>query len=544
MTDQHDGKSRRRRESSSVEVLVVGAGPTGLLLAGELERRGISCHLIDARSAPLNWDRATVIHPRSLQIFESIGLAERFLAAGCRQRVIKIHSDGKELGMMDLASCGSVYGFNVGLSEEVTENILTDSLHTHGGEVNRGSRLVGLEQQSEGILAEIERDGERYQMEAQWVVGCDGVHSVTREQFGITMEGEDKAKLWAVFDVTMSRWPDTYEGTFVYLDTPPVIMTALPEERWRVYLRPTSEESDLIADARETLRVYLPDSPFVDVENANRFHCHTKVASRFRAGPVFLAGDAAHVCSPTEGHGMNRGLQDAFNLAWKLALVCRGADPVLLDSYEIERKPAAEMVIASGNRFEKNLTMTDPLERANRNQAIRETLAEEKTRHHEIVAETELNVDYSGSRIVFGDRSEVFQAGSRIPDLIEVETRGRGRCRLVELTQRAGHTLLLIAGDDADGAELAKLDAAVGGLIADAELFEAAFSFALKSHVGADIGEIGRAEADLLGVNGVTLFAVRPDGYVGLRADTDHVQALHRYRRLILEGTRETASAA
>jgi 2-polyprenyl-6-methoxyphenol hydroxylase-like FAD-dependent oxidoreductase len=536
MTDQQDGKR--------VEVLIVGAGPTGLLLAGELERRGISCHLIDARPAPLNWDRATVIHPRSLQIFEAMGLADRVLAAGCRQRVIKIHSDGKQLGMMDLAFCGSVYGFNVGLSEEVTENILTDYLRAHGGEVNRSSRLIGLAQQPEGVLAEIERDGVRYQMNAQWVVGCDGVHSATREQFGIAMAGEEKAKLWAVFDVTMSPWRDTYEGTFVYLDTPPVILTALPKERWRVYLRPTSEESDLIADAMGTLTTYLPDSSFVEVENPNRFHCHTKVATRFRAGPVFLAGDAAHVCSPTEGHGMNRGLQDAFNLAWKLALVCKGADPVLLDSYEIERKPAAEMVIESGNRFEKNLTMTDPVERANRNQAIRETMAEEKTRHHEIVAETELNVDYSGSPIVWGDGSGGLAAGNRLSDMMEVKTLARGRCRLVELTQRVGHTLLLVAGGGADDAKLVELDATVRDFAAQGELFEAAFTFALQADSNADIGEIGKAEAGELGVGGVTLFAVRPDGYVGLRADKDHVQALKRYRGLILEGTREAFSAA
>jgi len=241
---------------------------------------------------------------------------------------------------------------------------------------------------------------------------------------------------------------------------------------------------------------------------------------------------------------MNRGIQDAFNLAWKLALVCRGADPALLDSYEIERKPAAEMVIESGNRFEKNLTMTDPVERANRNQAIRETLAEEKTRHHEIVAETELNLEYSGSGIVFGDQCDVFAAGSRISDLIEVKTLARGRCRLVELTQRVGHTLLLVAGKGPDGEELAKLHAAVGEIAAENELFEAAFSFGLELDPDTDIGEIGRAELALLGVDGITVFAVRPDGYVGLRADKDHVQALKRYRSVILQGTREAVSAA
>ena len=234
-------------------------------------------------------------------------------------------------------------------------------------------------------------------VEARWVGGCDGIRSVTRELCGIGMEGHDIARPWAVFDVTLNDWSETYEANFVYLDVPTVVLTALPEKRWRVYLRPATEESDLAADAAETLRAYAPFASFVDVENPTRFHCHTKVAARFRAGPVFLAGDSAHICSPAEGHGMNCGLQDAFNLAWKLALVCQGADPILLDSYEIERRPAAEMITQSGDNAERNLTMTDPLERASRNQGFREMLAEEKARHHEIVAETELNIDYSSS---------------------------------------------------------------------------------------------------------------------------------------------------
>ena len=139
-------------------VLVVGAGPTGLLLAAELQRRGVPCHLIDARPAPLHWDRATVVHPRSLQIFESLGLSREFLQAGCKQRAVEIHSCGKLLGTMQLSTCGSSYGFNLGLSEEVTESILTDYLRQQGGEVNRSCRLAGLTSHANGILAEIEHD--------------------------------------------------------------------------------------------------------------------------------------------------------------------------------------------------------------------------------------------------------------------------------------------------------------------------------------------------------------------------------------------------
>jgi len=118
-----DGNADRAGDRASV--LVVGAGPTGLLLAAELQRRSVPCHLIDDRPGPLHWDRATVVHPRSLEVFESLGLIRRFLEAGTKQRGVKIYSGGQALGTMDLSTCGSIYGFNLGLSEEVTESILT-----------------------------------------------------------------------------------------------------------------------------------------------------------------------------------------------------------------------------------------------------------------------------------------------------------------------------------------------------------------------------------------------------------------------------------
>ena len=341
-----DGNAERLGRGPAI--LVVGAGPTGLLLASELHRRGVPCHLIDARPAPLHWDRATVVHPRSLEVFESLGLVDSFLDAGCRQRTIKIHAGGQVLGTMDLSTCGSIYGFNLGLSEEVTESILTDYLHQLGGEVIRSSRLVGLTPHPDGVLADIERDGSCYQVAARWVVGCDGLHSPTRELSGIGFEGHDIAKPWAVFDATLQGWTETFEGNFVYLETLPVILTALPGRRWRVYMRPSSPESDLVAEATSIIRPYAPAVSFVDVENPTRFHCHTKVATTFRAGVVLLAGDAAHLCTPAEGHGMNSGLQDAFNLAWKLALVHHGAtNPTLLDSYESDDSTPSEPIFSA-----------------------------------------------------------------------------------------------------------------------------------------------------------------------------------------------------
>jgi 2-polyprenyl-6-methoxyphenol hydroxylase-like FAD-dependent oxidoreductase len=540
-SDKVSAKDDGSVSGARASVLVVGAGPTGLLLASELERRGVRCHLIDARPGPLHWDRATVVHPRSLQIFESLGLAEKFLDAGCRQRVIKIHSRGNLLGTMDLASCGSVYGFNLGVSEEVTERILTDYLETLGGKVNRSSRLTGFEPHAGGVRAEIERDGVPYHLDAQWVVGCDGLHSPTRELSGIGFEGHDIARPWAVFDATARGWADTYEGTFVYLDALPIILTALPGRRWRVYLRPSSEESDLVADAASTLQDYLPAASFIDVENPTRFHCHTKVATKFRSGRVFLAGDAAHLCSPSEGHGMNCGLQDAFNLAWKLALVHHvAADPVLLDSYEIERRPIAERVMKSGDAFEYAQTITDSAEREKRDQDIRAKLADATTLHHEVAAETELIADYCESPIVFGDANSKLAAGKRLPDTIPVQLAGMQPHKLHGIGHRAGHTLLLLAGPSAHIPTLVSLHSVLQKLTADSLLFEAAVALGSGTNLPAQIGRFEPGATDLIGLEGITLLAVRPDGYIGLRADRDHLKALERYGALIGGGSKSS----
>jgi 2-polyprenyl-6-methoxyphenol hydroxylase-like FAD-dependent oxidoreductase len=437
-----------------------------------------------------------------------------------------------------LSSCGSIYGFNVGVSEEVTESILTDYLHQHGGQVNRSSRLIGLTVHPDNrVLAEIERGGNRYHVAARWVVGCDGLHSATRDLSGIGFEGHDIVKPWAVFDTSLQGWADTFEGTFVYLDSLPVILTAIPGHRWRVYLRPSSEDSDLVADAASTLRAYVPSVSFVDVENPTRFHCHTRMATKYRSGPIFLAGDAAHLCSPAEGHGMNCGLQDAFNLGWKLALVHQGAaHEALLDSYEIERRPAAETVTKSGDASEYLLTMADPTERKSRNRTIKATLGDPKTRHHEIVAETELNVDYSRSPVVFGDANSYLAAGHRLPDHVQVQMPEATPSRLHALGQRAGNTLILLGGPAANLSTLLDLHAALQGLVKDSPLFETAVVLSSCANVPDPIGHFEPAAASHLGIGGSTLLAVRPDGYIGLRSDRDHLSALARYAAFIQTG--------
>jgi hypothetical protein len=392
------------------------------------------------------------------------------------------------------------------LSEETTESILTDYLHALGGTVSRSTRLVGANLHSDGVLAEIEQDGYHCRVQAEWIVGCDGVHSRTRELSGIALEGHDIAEPWAVFDATINGWTDEFELNVGYLDSVPVILTALPERRWRVYLRPSSAESDLVDDAVSTVRQYAAAASFINVANPTRFHCSSKVANRFRSGRVLLAGDAAHLCSPAQGHGMNTGLQDAFNLAWKLALVCdHVADSALLDSYEAERRPVAQMVVRSGDITEQGQMLTDRAGRRARDAAIRATFADPAARHSEIVAETELNVDYSASPIVFGGADSGLAAGQRVPNTIPVRS--------------TGHTIVLLRDATTDASAFASLLEASKKVVDGSGIFEAVISVA--------------ADGVLNDRGTTTLLAVRPDGYVGMRTERDHLAALDRYHRLV-----------
>lgn len=502
------------------QVLIVGAGPTGLLLAAELRRRGVDCTLVDARGEPQRWDRATIVHPRTVELLASLGIADRLLEIGVHQWGIRIYSGGERLGELDLAGSGSRFGFNLNVSEEVTERVLTEYLEEQGGTVRRGHELVALEQRGERALATVAHDGGSEEVSAAWVVGCGGLHSPVRELTGIPFEGHDIPRPWAVFDVTLGGWASDLDVNFGFFDQPPVILTPLPGKRWRAYLRPTAPDSDLVAEAAAVIGRYDPGAELLEIEHPRRFHCHTKVAGRYRDGRVLLAGDAAHVCTPGQGHGMNTGIQDSFNLAWKLAQVVRGeASEALLDSYEAERRPVAQAITASGDAMEEMLMAgDDPTARAARDEELRQAFADHGSNHEAVVAEVELDVDYAGSPIVADGPSATgpLAAGARLP---------------AELQPRLGaeHALLVLARADsaADGREQeARLEAAGDGF----------FAATVRVGLEADV-------ADRLGVAAPTVLAVRPDQYLGLRDDGADPARVRNYVDRVRAGGRAADGA-
>jgi 2-polyprenyl-6-methoxyphenol hydroxylase-like FAD-dependent oxidoreductase len=532
------------------DVLIVGAGPTGLTLAAELRRRDVDCLLIDSLDAPQHWDRATVVHPRSLEIFEALGIVDRFVAVGTPQRAARLHSAGEVLVELDFSLSGAPYAYNLGLSEEDTERFLTEYLEAAGGSVERSTRLVAMAQDAGGVTATVERGGREEEVRAGWIVGCGGYHSPVREEVGISMEGHDIEEPWAVFDASLSGREDDFETTLVYLEETMVILTPLPGRRFRVYTRPKDDAVDFVAAATAVLAPYLPGQDLVEIENPARFRCHAKVATRYRAGRALLAGDAAHVCSPSQGHGMNTGIGDAVNLAWKLALVTEGdADPALLDSYEIERRPVAEEVMATGEGMEDMGRFDGEAGRAARDAEVRAALSDPETAHTEAVAEAELNISYRDSPVVVkgeegedpsltnrevrpGSSPSSLGPGDRLPDLGPVRGGpGDQEVRLHQLAHRPGHTLLVIAVGDG-GEELPHLFAQLEALVARSPLFDAAFALATAPDQ-APVGTIHPDAARALGVESLAVLAIRPDRHVGLIKERASLADVEAYARLV-----------
>lgn len=509
----------------SAQVLVVGAGPTGLLLGAELQRRDVACVVVDAHDAPLGWDRATIVHARSLEVFESIGLADGLLDEGIRVRATRLYSDGKLLGELGLSESGSRYGFDLSVSEEVTERLLTEHLHAEGGSVERSTRLVGFEQDPGGVAVELDGPGTNGSLRVDWLVGCDGYHSTTRRLANIDFPGHDYPIEWAVFDCQIEDWPEPDDLTHSYIEPAAVILVPLPGRRWRVYLHPTSPTSDLVSDANSVIARYAPGAEIRNITESARFQTHSRVAERYRVGRTLLAGDAAHVCSPAEGHGMNTGLHDAHNLAWKLALVCRGiASPSLLDSYEKERKPVALAVAESGDKAEAGRVMTDPELRAKRDRVLRCRLADPTLQHAQAVGAAELDVSYADSPIVSGDRNRALPPGERVPETDLVRTSMEGVRALHELAHRREHTVLVLGRDRTAVASLAT---SVAHLAGSSPAVDAVIGLAPGGVNG--VGDITEATLDLLGVERLTVLVVRPDRFVAFRSDGVDLRALASY---------------
>jgi 2-polyprenyl-6-methoxyphenol hydroxylase-like FAD-dependent oxidoreductase len=343
------------------DVLVVGAGPTGLMLANQLARRAVRTLIIDRHAGPALQTRALGVQARTLEIYAQLGIVQRALELGKRATGANIWTQGRRAARIPLGDIGrdlSPYPFLLILGQDDNERLLGEALRGQGQEVRWNTELVGLAQQPGQVGASIRQpDGSIEQVTAAWVAGCDGAHSAVRNLNGIAFEGAPYEHVFFVAD-TLGTGPMVPDELNVYLwrsgfhlffpmrgtDHWRVVGIVPPELRGRDDLSFDAVEPSVRKEAGSQLS-------FRECIWFSTYRIHHRRAERFRAGRCFLLGDAAHIHSPVGAQGMNTGLQDAYNLAWKLALVVSGrASAALLDSYEAERMPVARRLLATTDR--------------------------------------------------------------------------------------------------------------------------------------------------------------------------------------------------
>ena len=344
------------------DVLIVGAGPTGLMLANQLARHGIDALIIDRHAGPARETRALGVQARTMEIYAKLGLMERALELGRRATGADFWSRGRRTARIPLGDIGrdlSPYPFLMILGQDDNERLLGDKLRTHGRDVHWNTELVGLEQKPDRVIAQIRQpDGSTHTLEARWVAGCDGAKSAVRELNGVAFPGAPYQHVFFIADTTMTG-PMVADELNVFFLTNGfhLFFPMRGQDHWRLVgiLPPELRNRDDLTFEQviPTLRAQASaELTFNECHWFSTYRIHHRRAERFRAGRCFLLGDAAHIHSPVGAQGMNTGLQDAYNLGWKLALVVKGgAREALLDSYAAEREPVAERLLETTDRL-------------------------------------------------------------------------------------------------------------------------------------------------------------------------------------------------
>ncbi len=494
--------------SEPAAVLVVGAGPVGLVLACELARRQVPVRIIDQLPRPTTESRAVVVHARTLEAFGRIGVVEDIIRAGQRTTGLEMYADRSSLGRFALDTVDSPFPFSVTLPQDDTERVLTAKLAALGVTIERERRLVDFTQNGSGVQARLSDGGE---IRSDWIVGTDGSHSTVRARLGLRLEGSFKGETFLLGDVDADHGLDPATmHTFFTRDAGPLMVFPMLGRRLRLIGQldgdapPTLEQLQAVVDHR-TSGFRLDSARWITV-----FEIHHAQVPQYRVGRAFLAGDAAHVHSPAGGQGMNTGIQDAFNLGWKLAeAAAAGTREALLDSYHAERHPVAAQVIKITTATTDAGTVTNPLVRRLRNRAVRVASGLAPIAHALAEETEETRVAYRHSPIVdraHGSRHSP-QPGDAAPQVAAVN--------LYEtLAQATSYTALYVAarGELVQPAAGENIERHV--LVSDASTPGGAFDDVIVDPGRAVAARYGTGESG-------GRFVIRPDGYIARRSDLE-----------------------
>jgi 2-polyprenyl-6-methoxyphenol hydroxylase-like FAD-dependent oxidoreductase len=481
-----------------IDVLIVGAGPTGLTLACVLARRGINFRIIDAFPAPPTGSRGKGAQPRSLELFDDLGIVDRVIANGRFGLPIRTYDEGGNSKVDDLYAQRRPRSDAPYVSSLITpqwriEETLRGKLEELDAQVEFGVELTGFEQDADGVTAQLQGAKGATTARARWLVGCDGGKSTVRHLAGIAFLGETlETYRMLVGDVKASgldrdHWHiwRSAAGFFALCPLPSTEVFQL-----QASIAP-GQESEPSLDTFQKLveqRTHRNDIRLSDPTWMSLWRANIRMVDHYRVGHVFLAGDAAHVHSPAGGQGMNTGIQDAYNLGWKLAAVLDGANAELLDTYERERLPIAAWVLGISNDIMAATVKTGTIAFSRDEQTL------------------QLGLGYRNSSLTLDARpdGDGLRAGDRAPDapgLIGPD----GACRMFDLLRGPQVTLLGFGSRWQPLIETCKARFAskVQGYVI----------VAAPSAEGYHVDEEGHARAAYADD---TLFVVRPDNYVGM----------------------------
>jgi 2-polyprenyl-6-methoxyphenol hydroxylase-like FAD-dependent oxidoreductase len=511
---------------SNPDVVVVGAGPVGLVAGCELARRGIRVRVIDKLAQPTDQSRAIAVHARSLDMFDRIGIVDEMLSTGIKATAMQMYAGRKKLVRIPLGGVDSAFPFTLTTAQTETERVLGEHLRSLGVTVERGVELVALSQEGDGVRLTLRHhDGATEQAVASWVIGADGAHSIVRKLVGTKLAGSFAGERFLLGDVDAEHTLDLDSMHTFFAPEGPVVVLPMRDGRMRflaevhdapgtpLNLQPTEEELQTILDQRIG-GIRLRKSHWL-----TSFEIHHARVPAYRWGRVFLAGDAAHIHSPAGGQGMNTGMQDAFNLAWKLAAVIKGeAGDRLLDSYQAERLPVAEQVITFTNRLTKVGTLSG-VPRLIRNLLVRIISHVPAMRRAMADTAEEVNVGYSGSPIGVGPRLKGAKvvAGDHFPHVTDevVQKQLSAVCGARNLS----HAVLTVAAG--------QVAPAAGGP-GQLQVLVNADDTPVAGY-DAVIADPNSVVAQRLGLTNGGRLVIRPDGYLGAVAALDDTTTIADY---------------
>ncbi|HKW50990.1 MAG TPA: FAD-dependent monooxygenase [Candidatus Eisenbacteria bacterium] len=415
------------------DVLVVGAGPTGLMMANQLRRRGVRAMIIDRHAGPTQQTRAIAVQARTLEIYSRLGIIDQALELGKLTNGANLWARGRHTARIPLGDIGrdmSPYPFVLILVQDDNERILGDALRKQGMDVNWNTELVGLTQSSDRVTTRLKQpDGTVREVTAGWVAGCDGGRSSVRELNGIQFLGAPYEHVFFVAD-TQATGPMVPGEINVYLweDGFHLVFPMRGENHWRIVgilpaeLRGKDDLTfdEVVPSMRQEAGTALT---FQKCTWFSTYRIHHRRAERFRDRRCFVVGDAAHVHSPVGGQGMNTGLQDSYNLAWKLALVASGrANESLLDSYAGERIPVAQRLLSSTDRGFSIIVSNSGLARVFRTRILAKIMARamhfEGIRRLAFRSVSQIGIEYRNSSLsenLPGLPDKAPRAGDRFP---------------------------------------------------------------------------------------------------------------------------------